>query len=276
MDLSPFFFADDSIIFSEASDKGAERIRNILEDYHHGSGQLVNKQKSAIFFSSNCPDTDKNHVMQCLGIQTEALGEKYLGLPTAVGRSTKEAFEHLPGQVCNLVYGWGERNLNYAAREVLLKSVAQSIPVYSMSCFRLSPQTCEKITSVMAKYFWGGTKDQRKMHWIRWSQLARPKSEGGMGFRDLKYFNMAMLGKQAWRLMTNPTSLCARILKGKYFPNSNILQAKKGKHTSHTWRAIYDGKNVLQKGIIKRIGNGQNTKVWEDNWIPNRKTMKPL
>ena len=97
-----------------------------------------------------------------------------------------------------------------------------------------------------------------------------------MGFRDLKCFNRALLGKQAWKLITKPTSLCARILKGKYYPYSDLLHANKGKHTSHTWRAIYDGKDVLQKGIINRIGNGKNTKVWEDNWIPNRKTMKPL
>jgi hypothetical protein len=56
-----------------------------------------------------------------------------------------------------------------------------------------------------------------------------PKSHGGIGFRDVKNFNMAMLGKQGWRLMTKPDSLCARVLKGKYFPQGEFMNAGKRK-----------------------------------------------
>ena len=52
--ISHLFFADDSIIFSEASQRGAARIRDILDIYSKGSGQLVNRDKSKIFFSNNC------------------------------------------------------------------------------------------------------------------------------------------------------------------------------------------------------------------------------
>lgn len=52
------------------------------------------------------------------------------------------------------------------------------------------------------------------MHWVGWEKLVSPKAEGGLGFRDLHSLNMAMLAKQTWRLLQNPTSLCARLLKG--------------------------------------------------------------
>jgi hypothetical protein len=45
-----------------------------------------------------------------MNIQTEALGEKYLGLTTTVGRSTKEAFELIPTKIRGLVNGWGREN----------------------------------------------------------------------------------------------------------------------------------------------------------------------
>jgi hypothetical protein len=86
------------------------------------------------------------------GILTEALSEKYLGLPTAVGRSTKEVFEHIPWKISGLMGGWGEKLLSSAGRETLIKSVAQAIPTYSMSCFLLSPTTCKKVTSITSNY----------------------------------------------------------------------------------------------------------------------------
>ena len=52
-----------------------------------------------------------------------------------------------------------------------------------------------------------------------------PKSEGGMGFKDLKAFNLAFLAKQGWRLTQNTKSLAHKVLKARYFSNSNFLEA---------------------------------------------------
>jgi hypothetical protein len=60
-------------VFSEASQGGANRLREVLDRYHKGSGQLVNYDKSAIFFSKNCSKDMKQEVSQGLNIQKEAL-----------------------------------------------------------------------------------------------------------------------------------------------------------------------------------------------------------
>jgi hypothetical protein len=91
----------------QASGKGASRLKDLLLTYQNGSG-MVNMSKSAIFFSANCDDSVKDKVKQSLCIHTEALREKYLGLPTAVGRSSKEAFEPIPGKIRGFINGWGE------------------------------------------------------------------------------------------------------------------------------------------------------------------------
>jgi hypothetical protein len=111
--------------------------------YSRGSGQLVNRDKSAVFFSKNCDDDMKEAIRQGLFIEQEALAEKYLGLPTAVGRSTTEAFEFLPAGIRGLIGTWSGRAASCAGREVLLKSVAQVVPTYSMSCFLLSGEICK-------------------------------------------------------------------------------------------------------------------------------------
>jgi hypothetical protein len=252
------------------------RLNEVLEAYNRGSGQLVNRTKSAIFFSTNCQDETRREVTQVLNIEREALEEKYLGLPTALGRSTIEAFEKLSTSVHNLVGGWCEKNLGSAGREILIKAVAQSVPTYPMSCFKLSKTTCKKMTSAISRYWWGGDEEKRKIHWRKWSEIAHTKQGGGMGFRDLHLFNLAMLGKQGWRLITRPDSLCARMLKGKYFHDGNFLTARKKRGSSHIWQAILKGREVLQTGLIKRIGNGMSTNIWSDKWIPNTPGLRPI
>jgi hypothetical protein len=67
---------------------------------------MVNVAKSAIFFDANCDPSMKEEMKQATGIITEALSEKYLGLPTAVGHNTTEAFEPIPAKIRGLVGGW--------------------------------------------------------------------------------------------------------------------------------------------------------------------------
>lgn len=126
------------------------------------------------------------------------------------------------------------------------------------------------------RFWWGGDEDKKKMHWRKWSEIAHAKKEGGMGFKDLQLFNLAMLGKQGWRLITRPDSLCARTLKGKYFHEGSLWTAKKKRGSSHTWQAILKGREVLRAGLIRRIGNGISTSIWDDKWIPEAPGFRPI
>jgi ribonuclease HI len=76
--------------------------------------------------------------------------------------------------------------------------------------------------------------------------------------------------------MTKPDSLCARVLKGKYFPQGEFMNAGKKKDASHTWRAILAGRKALELGLIRRIGDGSSTNIWEDRWLPSGVGNKPL
>jgi hypothetical protein len=218
----------------------------------------------------------KNEVRQVLNIESEALAEKYLGLPTAMGRSTTAAFEFMPARIRKMIGTWSGREASCAGREILLKSVAQAVPTYSMSCFLLSKTTCKKIRSPIANYWWGSSADSRHIHWLSWERLIDPKALGGMGFRDMRNFNLAMLGKQGWRLITKPESLCARVLKGRYYHDGDFLTSTRKRHASHTWRAILAGREVLRHGLIKRVGDGALTNIWQDRWLPNHFGGRPL
>jgi hypothetical protein len=101
------------------------------------------------------------------------------------------------------------------------------------------------------------------------------KGYGGLGFRDLKLFNQALLAHQAWRLVAFLDSLCARVLKAKYYSWGNLLDTVVAYDASQTWRAIEHGLELLKKGIINHIGNGQATRIWRDNWLPRPMSLRP-
>lgn len=94
--------------------------------------------------------------------------------------------------------------------------------------------------------------------------MCRSQNEGGQGFRDLKKFNQAML---PWRILRNPESLLAIILRGKYFKDGNFLRAKLVKNPSLAWRSIFWGEKLFKERYRWNVENGQRIIIDEDPWI---------
>ena len=86
--------------------------------------------------------------------------------------------------------------LSRAGKDILIKAVAQSIPTYTMIVFQLPLKLCDELDAMCAKFWWGQVGEERKIHCQRWEKLTQSKKDGGMSFRDLRAFNLAMLAKQ--------------------------------------------------------------------------------
>jgi hypothetical protein len=266
--VTHLLFADDSIVFLEATQQSMQTLKRVLHDYEVSSGQRVNLQKSSVFFGSGCNENLKAGLKQQIGIGCEALSERYLGLPTVVGRSKEGCFQYLTERTWGKVRGLKGQGMSKEGRSTLVKSVLQAVPGFAMSCFQLAKKQCKKLSSVSSNFWWGESDGQRKVHWISWERMCKSKQTGGLGFRDFECFNKAFLAKQGWRLLVDPDSLCARVLKARDFKGTDFLQAPCPKRSSFTWWSILHGRDLLQEGLIWRIGNGEKVKVWEDNWIP--------
>ncbi|CAL2228879.1 unnamed protein product [Prunus armeniaca] len=92
--------------------------------------------------------------------------------------------------------------------------------------------------------------------------------EGGLGFRDLLDFNIALLGKQCWRLIHNPNSLWAKTLKARYFPKVEFWNAKVGHRSSWLWASLIAGRDEVLKHARAQILSGETTHIWTDRWLP--------
>jgi hypothetical protein len=129
---------------------------------------------------------------------------------------------------------------------------------------------------MICRFWWAQHDKENKVHWLSWEKLTRSKRDGGLGFRDLYGFNMAMLANQAWRMLISPDSLCAQVLKAKYYLHSTILEAVPRDGMSYSFRSILRGVELLKEGLIWRIGDGANVNIWSDSWLAIDGALKPI
>ena len=90
-----------------------------------------------------------------------------------------------------------------------------------------------------------------------------------MSFKEIEKFNDALLAKQVWRMMNNHDhdSLCYRVFKARFFPIGTILDAKESSLGSYAWKSILSARDIIKKGAVWRIGDGQSVSIREDKWL---------
>ena len=145
---SHLFFVDDSIVFLRVAIEDCFHVKNIIKSYCEMSGQLVNFDKPEASFSANLDSRQKQLLCNIFGVKVMSKETKYLGLPSFWGKSKTEACAFLCSKLGNKLLGWKQALLSYAGKEILIKSVAQAIPAYFISCFALPFKILQQIKCI--------------------------------------------------------------------------------------------------------------------------------
>ncbi|KAA3455898.1 reverse transcriptase [Gossypium australe] len=196
-EISHLLFADDCLLFGEATKERAYFLKEILQQYKRCSGQCVNFNKSTIFYSSNTLAEIKRETSKVLGMRCSTNIERYLGLLNIVGKRKKESFQHLKEKVNQKICQWSSRFLSQGGKEVFIKSVLQAIPAYTMSCFLLPKTLCGELESMFAKYWWQHGKDKRGIHWCQWDFMSKDVLRKGLVWR-MGIGNSISVNTDAW------------------------------------------------------------------------------
>ncbi|XP_062104476.1 uncharacterized protein LOC133815682 [Humulus lupulus] len=205
-------FADGSYLYCRAIEEEANKVIELLEKFELASEQKFNLNKSFVFFSTNTDQRTQIVVLDILNMLEALERSTYFGLLSMLGRNKMVVLGLIKEKVHKRLQGWDNKFLSRAGKEILLKIVAQSLPMYAMSVFLLPLDLCKDVDRLMSIFWWHSGSAQRKcIHWKNWDKLCLHKSKGGLGFRNPRDFNLAMLGKQGWRFLSNNTSL--RVVK---------------------------------------------------------------
>jgi hypothetical protein len=194
--VNHLLFADDTLLLFKIDSQSTSHLQHILSLYEDCSRKMINKEKCSIMFNNNTREEVKAAVMHSLDIRAEARTERFLGLPIYMGESKVQTFNYIKDKIWKHIQGWKEKLLSRAGKDVLIKAVAQAIPTYTMSCFDLTKTLCDDIGMMIARFWWSQQDNENKMHWISWEKMCNRKEKGGLGYKNLHLFNLAMLVRQ--------------------------------------------------------------------------------
>ena len=105
-------FADESLLFCRENRHDCQKVMEILATYESVLGQQINKRKTSLFFSNSTSDATKTKIIEALGVTEIVHYDKYLGLPSLIGRHKKASFNFIKERVWWKLQGWEEKLLS--------------------------------------------------------------------------------------------------------------------------------------------------------------------
>ncbi|CAJ2642357.1 unnamed protein product [Trifolium pratense] len=272
--VSHLQFADDTLLLGVKSWANVRALRAVLVLFETMSGLKVNFNKS-LLVGVNIPDSWLGEAASVLCCKVGKIPFLYLGLQIGGDPRRLVFWEPVLSRIKNRLSGWKNRFLSFGGRLVLLKSVLTSLPVYALSFFKVPSGIISSIESLFIKFFWGGgCEDARKISWVSWKAICSRKEFGGLGVRQLREFNLALLGKWCWRMLVDREGLWFRVLAARYgFEDGRLCEG--GQRGSVWWREIVrirEGEGELggrwfREHIVRRVGDGLDTLFWTDPWL---------
>nr|KYP64300.1 Putative ribonuclease H protein At1g65750 family [Cajanus cajan] len=227
--LSHLLFADDILLFGQASEDQACLVASILEEFSRASGLRVNLTKSKFVSSRRVSQRRIDTLEGLLGISHTARIGRYLGVPM------------MHGKLC------------------LVKSTISSIPIYSMQSLWLPQAVCSKIDQACRRMLW--TKPDNTRFWspVSWEVVTQPKELGGLGVREARRVNVSLLGKLVWDMLSAPQKPWVHLLSNLYLHGDSILCAQTRRGASPIWSSIIKALPSLREGFQPHLGSGASS-----------------
>ncbi|GKV24334.1 hypothetical protein SLEP1_g33961 [Rubroshorea leprosula] len=250
-------------------------MKGILRTFDLVSGLKINFNKSLIIGIGVEEEwLDKMAWIMCC--KKGNLPFKYLGIPIG-GSCRKISFwKPLVEVFHKKLTTWKGRFLSLGGRITLINSVLSSLPVFWMSMYLILKGTILSLDKIRRRFLWGGIEGGKKINWVKWDTVCKDKELGGLGVKDLRKFNLALLAKWWGRLVNKDKGLWKKVIVEKYGkegePSYNWLRENIG-YGSTWWRDICRLNNIeckhegwLVEGFKIRVGDGGSIKFWWDEW----------
>lgn len=210
----------------------------------------MNQNKSHIWFSPQTPSNMRDLALSLTGFHQKPSPGMYLGFPLGLSKR-KIDFHFITEKIRTHIANWKAKLLSPSGKTTLIKSVVMGILNYYIQCLIIPKSVCNILDKHFCDFFWGLTNDSRKLILIKWNIVCLPKNNGGLGVYKTHHRKFALCSKLAWRMLSNPSSIWAKIcLHQNSLSNAN---------TSNVGRAINAGLSLLRVFETKIIHSGRTT-----------------
>jgi len=250
-------------------------LKSILRGFEIASGLKINFHKSKLA-GINVLKSNLDFYAKTLNCGQMGVPFNYLSLEVGGNPRKKKFWEPVLNKLKSRLSVWKGRFLSMAGRVCLIKFVLSAVPLYYLSLFKAPDVVCKSIIGIQRRFLWGWGKFKSSISWISWKELCKSKEEGGLGIRDIRKFNFALMAKWKWRYISNEKGRWKEMLESKYGMelNNGLVPMK---YQSWWWRDFMSicreggGEGWFQKEVGWKIGSGDKIRFWEDVWVGNSK-----
>jgi len=201
-----------------------------------------------------------------MGCGVSSLPLKYLGLPLGVPFKAKSIWDDVVGKIERRLAIWKRMYLSKGGRVTLIKSTLSNLPTYFLSLFPIPSSVASRIEKLHRDFLWGGLGEELKYHLVSWSTGCSPISVGGLGIRNLRIFNQALLGKWLWCFVHEREALWRSVVDAKYGSTwaGWCSLDPHGSHGVGLWKNIRKGWSLFSSHTRFILGNGSRIRFWDD------------
>ncbi|GJY57634.1 RNA-directed DNA polymerase, eukaryota, reverse transcriptase zinc-binding domain protein [Tanacetum coccineum] len=267
LEISSLYFADDLLILCHGDMVSPSILRRGIDEFSMSSGLYPSMSKSNAFFCNIPPDV-KDEIKLVMPFNEGVLPIRYLGVPLVSKRVTKNDCRILIVVIQNKVNSWKNKFLSFVGRLQLIASVLSAMQVYWCSLFILPLTVYDDIDSLMSNFLWSNTDEIGSMVSVKWSDVCRPKNQGGLGLKSMHEWNIALMAKHLWSIISNKNTIWVKWVKVHKLKGKNLWDIDLNKGMSWSWKHLLNLRDKIKEFVNVKLGNGKTCSLWFDKWHP--------
>jgi hypothetical protein len=190
----------------------------------NATGMTFSSHKSQ-FLEVGWSREELSHLKEILPYEVKYLDESfnYLGFFLKPNCHSVNDWRWMLIKVEKIISNWCHIWLTLGGKFILIKSVLESILVYWLSMAKIPKSILDIIRRRMFSFLWTSKKEKASIHLVNWNRIAKPKKNGGWGFKNILCFGKSLATNNFWRSLLVPC-LWHEVIHKKCLKNKSVFE----------------------------------------------------